>query len=255
MTDVPSSFDFSLWQQVSNPYYLQYLEYNQAFLNLTNATEAPPVEEAAWVVPVKWVVCILLICLSACFSGLTLGLMGLDPYGLELIIKADPDAVEAKQAKTVLIYRRDGNLMLSTLLLGNVAVNALLPIYLDELLGDLLAFFISTFVLVIFGEITPQSVCSRYGLMIGSKLIWLHSFFTVILYPIAKPIALILDCILGDELGTIHNKNELVEIVKFHQAQGVMDEDASKTIKGALIYSDVPVEKVMTPMNQVFLLE
>jgi len=196
-----------------------------------------------------------LIFLSATFSGLTLGLMGLDPYGLELIIKADPDAVEAKQAATILRYRKDGNLMLCTLLFGNVAVNALLPILLDTLLGEIGSIFFSTFALVIFGEITPQAVCSRYALAIGSRMIWLLVFFTVLLYIIAKPVALILDIALGEELGTIHNKNELVEIVRFHQEQGIMDDDEAKAVRGALLYSDVQVAKVMTKSELVFTLK
>ena len=221
----PFDVDIELWQQASNPYYEQYLAYEQEFLNLTgrlNLTSnvtLPPTTVPPWEVPLKWVACIILIALSATFSGLTLGLMGLDPYGLELIIKADPDGKEGKQAAKIIPFRKDGNLMLCTLLLGNVAVNALLPIFLDELLGQLVAFFISTFALVILGEITPQSVCSRYGLAIGSKLIWLLIIFTVLLYVIAKPIALILDKVLGDELGTIHNKNQLVEIMQFHKDQ------------------------------------
>mgnify|MGYP000418357078 CR=1 FL=1 len=225
-TTIPFSFDYDFWQQDDNVYYQQYLDYQREFLELTdriNLTDinstAEIVEEEPWVVPVKWVACLILICLSATFSGLTLGLMGLDPYGLEIIIQADPEGIDAKRAAKILKFRRDGNLMLCTLLLGNVAVNALLPIYLDELLGQLVAFFISTFALVILGEITPQAVCSRYALAIGSKLIWLLVIFTVLLYVIAKPIALILDQVLGEEMGTIHNKNQLVEIVQFHMDQ------------------------------------
>eukprot|EP00750_Incisomonas_marina_P019748 INCI3615.2.p1 GENE.INCI3615.2~~INCI3615.2.p1 ORF type:complete len:815 (-),score=167.88 INCI3615.2:3852-6296(-) len=257
MGEPPFSLNLTFWQDASNPYYLEYLDYEADFLNLTGRLpepEVPVVVEEPWVTPVKWVACIILIFLSATFSGLTLGLMGLDPYGLELIIKADPEGVDAKRAASILRFRRDGNLMLCTLLLGNVAVNALLPIFLDELLGQLVSFFISTFALVILGEITPQAVCSRYALAIGSKLIWLLVFFTVVLYVIAKPIALVLDRVLGEELGTIHNKNQLVEIVQFHKDQGVMAEDEAKTIKGALLYSDVTVEKVMTNMERVFCL-
>jgi len=62
----------------------------------------------------------------------------------------------------------NGNLLLCTLLLGNVAVNALLSILMADLTGGMTGFLVSTFAIVIFGEIVPQASCSRYPLEIGS---------------------------------------------------------------------------------------
>jgi metal transporter CNNM len=52
-----------------------------------------------------------------------------------------------------------------------VAVNAALSILLADLTDGLMGFFLSTALIVIFGEIVPQAVCSRYGLQIGAKII------------------------------------------------------------------------------------
>ena len=57
-------------------------------------------------------------------------------------------------------------------LLGNVAVNALVPIFLEELVDPTASFIISTFVLVIVGEITPQAVCSR---CVRASALWAYS--------------------------------------------------------------------------------
>lgn len=102
----------------------------------------------------------VLVLLSALFSGLTLGLMGLDKNGLEIVIGGD-DPVAAENARKIYPVREDGNLLLCTLLLGNVAVNALLSIIMADLTDGLLGFLVSTGVIVIFGEITPQALCSR----------------------------------------------------------------------------------------------
>lgn len=64
--------------------------------------------------------------------------------------------------------RSNGNLLLVTLLLGNVSVNSLLSIILAEISSGLVGFFTSTPLIVIFGEIVPQALCSRYNLVIGS---------------------------------------------------------------------------------------
>lgn len=61
--------------------------------------------------------------------------------------------------------RADGNLLLCTLLLGNVAVNALLSIVMANLTSGLIGFALATVIITIFGEIIPQvrlaAVCVR----------------------------------------------------------------------------------------------
>lgn len=52
--------------------------------------------------------------------------------------------------------RADGNLLLCTLLLGNVAVNALLSIVMAELTSGIVGFALATAIITIFGEIVPQ---------------------------------------------------------------------------------------------------
>ena len=61
-----------------------------------------------------------------------------------------------------------------TLLLSNVIVNETLPIVMDDVLGGggVTAILASTVLIVVFGEIIPQSVCSRYGLAIGAFFAW-----------------------------------------------------------------------------------
>ena len=65
-----------------------------------------------------WRICliILLVILSALFSGLTLGLMGLDTRNLKLLTMGpfeDENAEkQAKYAKKILPLRKSGNLLL-----------------------------------------------------------------------------------------------------------------------------------------------
>ena len=47
-------------------------------------------------------------------------------------------------------------------------MNALLSILMADMTGGLTGFLVSTFAIVIFGEIIPQATCSRYALEIGS---------------------------------------------------------------------------------------
>jgi hypothetical protein len=121
------------------------------------------VSDNAWISAIPFAVQILLIIVlisfSALFSGLTLGLMSLDKTGLEIVMSGD-DPEAARYAKIIYPIRDDGNLLLCTLLLGNVLVNTLLSILMAEYTGGIIGLFSSTFLIVIFGEILPQAFVS-----------------------------------------------------------------------------------------------
>ena len=78
---------------------------------------------------------------------------------------------ERKYARAIMPVRDHGNYLLCSILLGNVAVNSTFTILLDELTSGLFAVIFSTLAIVLLGEITPQAICSRHGLMVGAKSI------------------------------------------------------------------------------------
>ena len=153
-----------------------------------------------------------LLMLSALFSGLTLGLMSLDPQQLELEI-AGGDEAKKKQAERILPVRKRGNLLLCTLLLGNTVVNSFIAILTSSFTSGLVGGIISTAFILIFGEVIPQSVCSRYGLSAGSKAVDIVRFFVLLLFPVAWPLSKVLDIVLGAELGTVYSRGELKELL------------------------------------------
>ena len=108
---------------------------------------------------------IILICLSGLFSGLTLGLLSIDPLNLDIIIESESD--EAKYARAIQPIRKKGNWLLCTLLIGNVVVNSYLSILMADITSGTMGLILSTIMIVIFGEIIPQATCSRYALLVG----------------------------------------------------------------------------------------
>ena len=186
----------------------------------------------------------VLLIFSALFSGLTLGLMGLSSQ--ELKRKAELGNKEAAKVYTV---RKNGNLLLCTLLIGNVAVNATLSIFLGSLTSGIMAAVVATSLIVIFGEIMPQAVFSRYALKIGSRSAWFVHSVIFLLYPICYPLSKVLDYTLGNELPTIYSKQELVKIIEEHEdsMESPVKEDEERIVKGALTFSDKRVRDIMTP--------
>ncbi len=199
-----------------------------------------------------YLIVIVLIAFSALFSGLTLGFFSLNKDDLERKAKLGDI-----QAQKVYKIRKDGNLLLCTLLIGNVAVNSVLSIFLGSIASGFMAVLIATALIVVFGEIVPQAAFSRYALLLGSKLSWLVKVLIYILYPITWPIAFALDKVLGDEIPTIYSKHELIELIEDHEESGASDleNDEKKIIRGALLYGDKVVNDILTPRIQIFALK
>ena len=194
----------------------------------------------------------LLVLLSGIFSGMTLGLMSLSVSELKR-----KEAVGDRRASRILTVREQGNLLLTTLLVGNVAVNSALALYLGSITSGVIAGVVSTALIVIFGEIIPQAVFSRFALMLGSHVAPFVRFVMVVLYPVTKPIAWTLDRALGDELPTIYSKEELVKLIEEHEDAKASDVDADeeRIVKGALTFSDKTVKDVMTPRSMMRMIE
>ncbi|KAI8974735.1 hypothetical protein BDB01DRAFT_806285 [Pilobolus umbonatus] len=201
-----------------------------------------------------------LVIIGGVFAGLTIGLMGMDETNLQVLVQSGSEN-EKKDAKKVLkLLSRGKHWVLVTLLLSNVIVNETLPIILDGVLGGgWKAVVISTALIVIFGEVIPQSICVRYGLTIGAKTSGLVLALMYLMYPVAYPTALLLDYFLGESHGTIYKKAGLKSLVSLHQAVNSTDVDAltidEVTIIGAVLdLRSKPVSQIMTPIKDVFTL-
>ena len=205
----------------------------------------------------KWlsiVMVTILIMLSGLFSGLNLGLMSIEPNDLKIIINSGTPK-EKRFAQSILPLRKHGNLLLCTLLLGNTLVNSSFTILLDGLTSGVIAVVGSTAAIVVFGEIVPQSICSRYGLAVGAYTIWLTKFFMLLTFLVSFPISKILDFILGKEIGAVYNRQQLLEMLKLQDEYNDLEQDEVGIISGALQYKSKTVEEVMTPIKDVFLLD
>ena len=194
---------------------------------------------------------IALVLLSGVFSGLTLGLMSLKPHALRRKAR-----LGNQQAIHVLPLRKNGNLLLTTLLLGNVLINAVLSIYLGSLTTGVIAVILATALILVFGEIIPQALTHKHALAIGARTRHLTRFFLILLYPLAKPVSVVLDKTLGHELPTIMTKKELGMIVEEQTKITTSDvgaEEASIVQKG-LQLSEKRVADVMTPTKNAYYL-
>ena len=121
-------------------------------------------------------------------------------------------------AENVLALRQDANYLLTTILWGNVSINVLLTLLSDSVMAGVLAFCFSTILITLVGEIIPQAYFSRHALKMASLLAPVLRFYQIVLYPVAKPTAKILDKWLGPEGIHYFRERDLREVIKMHMA-------------------------------------
>ncbi|CDW89146.1 UNKNOWN [Stylonychia lemnae] len=228
-------------------------------MNSTNST-THSVESAE--AEVEWwriLIIIVLSLLTGLFSGLNLGIIGLDPNYLELLtlgpFETKEDERDAAYAKKIIPLRKRGNLLLCTIILGNVSVGSILSIFMAELTSGLIGVIISTAIIMIFGEILPQSVCSRHALVIGAYTTWILWIFVILLFPIAFPISAILDKILGQEDGEQYNKSKMKRLFEMYEKEKLLDPSERKILSAALELQEKTAESVMTNLEETFMLD
>ncbi|ROL49593.1 Metal transporter CNNM2 [Anabarilius grahami] len=219
-------------------------------------TKVLVVEEKKFLLPfwLQVIFIAMLLCLSGMFSGLNLGLMALDPMELRIVQNCGTEK-EKNYAKKIEPVRSQGNYLLCSLLLGNVLVNTTLTILLDDIAGSgLIAVVVSTIGIVIFGEIVPQAICSRHGLAVGANTIFLTKFFMILTFPASYPVSKLLDHVLGQEIGTVYNREKLLEMLRVTDPYNDLVKEELNIIQGALELRTKTVEDVMTPLRDCFMI-
>ncbi|KAK7059117.1 hypothetical protein VNI00_001742 [Paramarasmius palmivorus] len=199
-----------------------------------------------------------LVLLSGLFAGLTLGYMSLDETQLNVLsISGTPQ--QRKYAQKIIPIRKNGHLLLVTLLLANMIANESLPVILDSVLGGgVQSVVISTTLIVIFAEIIPQSLFTRHGLYLGAKMAGLTRCLIFFLGIISWPVAKLLEFALGPHHGIIYRRAELKELIAMHSSVGAHGGDLKTdtvTIIGATLdLQEKVVRQAMTPIKDVFML-
>ncbi len=192
-----------------------------------------------------WLGITICIVHSAMFSGCNLAFFSLGRLRLE----AEAQRGNTSAAK-VLALRQDSNLLLCTILWGNVSVNVLLALLSESVLAGLGSFLFSTIGITFFGEIMPQAYFSRNALKVGGRLSPVIRFYEIILYPITKPCAILLDGWIGPEGPSFFEERDIEIILERH-----IDEEDSEISanegRGALNFLDLDDRKISREGNEL----
>ncbi|XP_058044882.1 metal transporter CNNM1-like isoform X5 [Ahaetulla prasina] len=237
--------------------------------------EAPAAGSAAWLIPLPtagWLRALgalILLALSALFSGLRLAVLSLDPMELR-VLRNSGSAAERDQARKVEAARGrggSGTYLLCTLLLGQAGANATLAGWLcaalqashislpEESQGvPWLPVLLCTGVVFLGGEILPYSICSRHGLAIAAHTLFLTRLLMAATFPICYPLSRLLDWALHQELSTFSTRERLLETLRAADPHGDLVSEELAMVQGALELRTKVVEDILTPLNDCFML-
>jgi metal transporter CNNM len=202
-----------------------------------------PAFQVSWI---TWIGILACLTQSATLSGLNLACFRSSRLHLEMeAAQGNPDAGR------LLELRRDANFLLVTILWGNVAVNVILALLSGSVMAGVSAFLFSTVVITIAGEILPQAYASRHALRMAAALSPVLRFYQVLLYPVARPTAWVLDRWLGKEAVVYYEEEDLRDLLRMH-ARAAATEIGRMEGTGALNFldlDDLPVSEEGEPVD------
>ncbi|GKV04846.1 hypothetical protein SLEP1_g16948 [Rubroshorea leprosula] len=199
-----------------------------------------------------------LVAFAGLMAGLTLGLMSLGLVDLEVLIKSGRPQDRIHAAKIFPVVKNQ-HLLLCTLLIGNSLAMEALPIFLDKLVPPWAAIVISVTLILMFGEILPQAICTHYGLKVGAAAAPLVRVLLILFFPISYPISKVLDWMLGKGHAALLRRAELKTFVDFHGNEagkgGDLTHDETTIIAGALQMTEKTAKDAMTRISKAFSLD
>jgi putative hemolysin len=203
----------------------------------------------------------VLICigLSAFFSGAEIAFFSITESRLKTLADGGH-----KRAKMALKLRSNPQRLLSTILIGNNLVNimaaSLATLIAIRMFGSeavAVATGLLTFMVLLFGEIVPKTLCAKYSetavQILAYPIYWLEQLFFPFLY-FLEPFILKLTGGRGLTVPFI-TEEELKIMLDAGGKAGVLETDEVRMIKNVFEFNDVTAEDVMTPRIYMFMLD
>lgn len=204
---------------------------------------------------------ILMLILSAFFSGSETALMTLNRYRLRHLVKLKhAGAIKAHR----LLQRPDR--LLGLILLGNQFANIFaasvttiiaIRLYPEEESSIAIAAGILTIAMLIFSEVTPKTLAAIKPELLAFPAAWIYTGLLKVFYPVVGFVNLFVNLLLrlvgvnvkenGHE--TQLSKDELKSIIT--EAESLMPARYQKMLLGILDLESATVEDIMTPRNEI----
>lgn len=204
---------------------------------------------------------VILIVLSAFFSSAETALMTANKIRLRSLAESGD-----KRAIRVLTITEDSGKLLSAILIGNNIVNlsassiaTTLAIKLLGSIGAGVATGVLTFLILIFGEISPKTLATihaeKLSMLFSGPIAFLMKILTPVIFIINKLAMgfLFLIGVKPSDADTQMTEEELLTIIDVSKEEGVIEDEEHEMINNLFDFSDAQAREVMIPRIDMIL--
>src|SRR5579864_1014090 len=202
----------------------------------------------------------ILVCFSGFFSGSEVALVGVSKAKVNQLVKE-----KTKGSSSLYKLKSNPSRMLAAINLGNALTNVgssalatQISLGLFGSNGLAIAIGIMTFVLLVFGEITPKSYCFANATKISLKVSGIILVFSYVFYPFVVFFEKITRGML-QIAGSSHHpppitEQEIYSVIEQGLEDKVLKKHEKELVHGALKFDDTVIHSVMTPRTKMFML-
>ena len=206
------------------------------------------------------VILAVLIALSGFFSGLEVALVGVSRSKVIQLLKDGK-----KGSKALHKLKTNPSWMMSSVNLGNNLVNVgasalatsvAIQFFGNDGLG--IAIGVMTFLILVFGEITPKTYCNANSAKIALRYAPVLLVFSYVFYPVVKFFEIITKGVVkitgSSYLPPPITEEEIKGVIDQGLAEKALEKDEMELVHGALKFDDTVIRSVMTPRTKMFTL-
>jgi len=201
---------------------------------------------------------IAMIGLSGYFSGLEVALVSIRRSKIEQMVKD-----KVRGASSLHKLKSNPSRMMSSVNLGNnlasIAATALATDISLKFFGDdglAIAIGIMTFLILIFGEITPKTYCNANAAKVAIKNSRILLIFGYVFFPIVWIFEIITKGMIkltgSSDMPPGLTEDEIKEVVEQGYKDKAIEKQESELVHGALNFDDIVIRTVMTPRTKMF---
>ena len=202
----------------------------------------------------------VLIGLSGFFSGLEVALVGIRKSKVIQLFNEGK-----KGAKALHKLKKNPSWMMASVNLGNNLVNvgasALATSLAIRLFGNDglgIAVGVMTFLILVFGEITPKTYCNANSTKVALRYAPILLGFSYVFYPIVKFFEIITRGVVK-MTGSSYNQPPITEeeikgVIDQGLEENALEKEEMELVHGALKFDDTVIRSVMTPRTKMFTL-
>jgi CBS domain containing-hemolysin-like protein len=200
---------------------------------------------------------LVLLVFSGIFSGSETALVALSMARVEALAKEGRAG-----ARALYQLKEDPSRMLTTILIGNnlvnIAASALATVMATREFGSAgpgIAVGGLTLVILVFGEITPKSLATRYSERISLFVAFPLLMFMRLVYPLVWFFGHFTNWVhrlTGGTSDPTVTESELIGMLGYGVDEGAIEHNEQKIIERVFAFNDLKVRDVMTPKGKIF---